>query len=353
MITIRKATRTSHGTETGWSDAYGDGEALFTGSGTVWTFKPGVGYYAIEGQVGEANAPGSYGIRLRSTSSRNSATALVAADLSGTYSSSGGNRNISFDRVDFDWNNGTSAGASGATRAVQWNAARPSTDIRLSNCFIHHSSGFGVYAQSISAGLLVDGCFFDSNGGATEYHHETLWVTSSSDFTFRNNTIKDTKNGALTGWLILGAVSTANIYNNVFACSAPTACATGGSGIIATWDANQYANSDISIYNNTFANLPTTGNPAIYFHHSGGAVDSNVSVQNNLFFTGAFYVTGATTNVCRVWRRPQVPGCQRADQSANLDLPGVGELGPATGVGDRSRCAYSVHQRQAGRRTGS
>ena len=296
LITIRKATPASHGTDVGWQDSYGDGEALFTGSDTVWSFKPGVGYYDISGTTGSAGVSRSYGIRLYSTSSRNSAAALVMADTSGTYSQTGNNDTITLDRIDFDWNNGTSAGSSGATRAVQWNASNPSRNIKLSNCYLHHSSGFAVYAAGVGSNLIVDNCFVERNGGATSSHHETFWVTGTNGFRLSNSTIKDTLPGALTGWVMLGDVSNALIYNNVFTCSNVSTCSTGGNGIIATWDANQYANSNVGIYNNTFANLPTSGNPSIYFYHSGGAADSNVNVQNNIFFTGAFSVVGAATN---------------------------------------------------------
>jgi hypothetical protein len=294
LITIKKATSADHGTEIGWQASYGDGEALFRGTSTVWTFMPGASYYVILGQRGSGNVPGSYGIRLTTSASRNSAVALVATDLNSLFSETGNNRFITLDSIEFDWNNGTAAGASGATRAVQWNAANDSSNLTLSNCYIHNSSGFGIYAGSVNANLAVENCFFERNGGSTNYHHETLWVTGTNGFTFRGNTIKDTVNGALTGWLMLGGVSNAYIYNNVFTCSSPSACATGGNGIIATWDANEYANTNVNIVNNTFANLPSNGNPAIYFKHSGGAVDANVNVLNNLFFTSTFSVVGAT-----------------------------------------------------------
>jgi hypothetical protein len=295
LITIRKATVADHGTNTGWSDSYGDGEALFTGNDTVWTFAPGVGYFEIFGQRAQPGVARSYGIRLYSTASRNSAATLLAPDLSGPYSSTGGNQHLYFDRVEFDWNNGTAAGAAGATRAVQWNTAVGNSGIHFTNCFVHHSSGFGIYAASIASDYVIDGCHFANNGGATTYHHETFWVTGTNGFTFRNNIIRDTQSGALTGWLMLGTVVNANIYNNVFTCSETTSCATGGNGIIGTWDSNTYANSNIQILNNTFANLPASGNPAIYFYHSGGAKDINVTVTNNVFFTVSFSVVGADT----------------------------------------------------------
>jgi hypothetical protein len=295
LITIKKATIADHGTSVGWSDSLGDGEALFTGNDSIWIFKPGVGYYEFLGQRGSGNTHGSYGFRITSTASRNSAAALVEPDLSGVYNSTGGNTHIYFSGIEFDWNNGTAVGASGATRAVQWNTAIGNTGIHFSNCYIHHSSGFGIYAASMASDFVVENCFFERNGGATVNHHETLWVTGVNGFTFRNNTIQDTVDGALTGWLMLGTVKNVDIYNNVFACTSPSACSTGGNGIIATWDNNVYVNSNINIFNNTFANFPTSGNPSIYFYHSGGAVDTNVVVRNNLYITGSFGITGATT----------------------------------------------------------
>jgi hypothetical protein len=47
VITIKKATVMDHGTATGWSDAFGDGVATFTGSLTFST-----PYFTVDGQVG-------------------------------------------------------------------------------------------------------------------------------------------------------------------------------------------------------------------------------------------------------------------------------------------------------------
>ncbi len=60
LTTIRKATVSSHGTDTGWNDTYGDGQAIFSGM----TFNSG--YYTIDGVTG--GGPGSwedgFGIRV-------------------------------------------------------------------------------------------------------------------------------------------------------------------------------------------------------------------------------------------------------------------------------------------------
>lgn len=294
-IYVKKATVADHGTGTGWTDTYGDGTATFSAGAPVWEFGPGTGYYDINGQFGTADTAGSYGFRLTSTTSRNSAEALAKPDTSGLYSSTGNHHGVIFRYVEFDWNNGTAAGGSGATRAVEWNTANNNNDLQFYYCYIHHSSGFGIYRNSGGTGYVVDHSYFVSNGGASTNHHETLWVTSVNGFTFSNNVIRDSLNGALTGWLMLGTVSNASIYGNVFECTTPSSCITGGNGIVATWDNNTYANTNITIVNNTFANLPTSGNPSIYFFHSGGADDTNVVCNNNLIYTASFGFTGCDT----------------------------------------------------------
>jgi hypothetical protein len=84
LITIKKAVPTgtvtpegvtlamaeAHGTDTGWSDTFGDGEAVFTSSSNPWTIA--TGYYYIDGQKGSGKNPGTFGIRLTSTASRSS-----------------------------------------------------------------------------------------------------------------------------------------------------------------------------------------------------------------------------------------------------------------------------------------
>ncbi|MGZ3795773.1 MAG: hypothetical protein ACXVB1_05390, partial [Pseudobdellovibrionaceae bacterium] len=68
FIYIKKATLTSHGTDTGWNSTYGDGEALFSSSDVLWYIQ--TGYLDIDGQKGTGKSPGNYGFRLYSTSSR-------------------------------------------------------------------------------------------------------------------------------------------------------------------------------------------------------------------------------------------------------------------------------------------
>jgi hypothetical protein len=318
-VYIKKAIAADHGTDTGWDADYGDGEALFSSTGIVWQFGPGTGYYTISGQKGTENTAGSYGFRLYTSASRNSAGALLKPNTNGTWAETGNHANVTLQYIEFDWNNGTAAGDSGATRAIDFNSANANPNFTVSHCYVHHSSGFGFYLGGIGSNLTIDHCCFEANGGSTVYHHETLWITSLNGLTFSNNVIKDTKAGALTGWLMLGAVSDARIYNNVFTCSAPTSAiySCGGNGIIATWDNGVYKNTNIEIVHNTFVDLPSSGNTAIYFYHSDGSDDSDVVCKNNLYFNTRFSWTGIDTQSSEACGGGQ--SCAGINQQTGID----------------------------------
>jgi hypothetical protein len=76
-ITIKKATIASHGTETGWDNAYGNGQAVFTG---VQSFR--TPYWTVDG-AGRTNATSGHGIKFVGTAGANT----NAIDIYGTAGS--------------------------------------------------------------------------------------------------------------------------------------------------------------------------------------------------------------------------------------------------------------------------
>jgi len=65
LIYIKKATVAAHGTETGWDNAYGDGVATFTASGTVIEFE--TAYWTFDG-VSRTSATSGHGFKILKTS---------------------------------------------------------------------------------------------------------------------------------------------------------------------------------------------------------------------------------------------------------------------------------------------
>ncbi|MGZ3806328.1 MAG: hypothetical protein ACXVB4_19100, partial [Pseudobdellovibrionaceae bacterium] len=70
-------------------------------------------------------------------------------------------------------------------------------------------------------------------------------------------------------------------------CSDSNFCSIGGNGVIATWNNDDYVNTNISIYNNTFAKLSGGYGPHILFAHATLA-DTGIELKNNLYYNSSF-----------------------------------------------------------------
>ncbi|MFH0853158.1 MAG: fibronectin type III domain-containing protein, partial [bacterium] len=73
-IYIKKATVASHGTETGWSSSYGDGQATFYSGGAV--FEVNMKYLSIDGATGSGTS--GYGIVLQTSGTKEFDSAIVS-----------------------------------------------------------------------------------------------------------------------------------------------------------------------------------------------------------------------------------------------------------------------------------
>jgi len=285
-IDIKKATAGDHGTDSEWQDSYGDGEALFTSSGSIWSFAPGSKYYHIDGQTGEGK--NGYGFRLYSTASRDSSVALVATDTSGKFDLTGDHRYITIEHVDFDWDNGEPSGPCNGAVAVAWRPAKPSHDIIFRNNYIHNASGGAMYFQG-GSNFVIDNNYVYQMGDETfggtcpglssHKHWETFWFTYIDNITFSNNVLENAYPNGQTGWVMFGDTMDVKVYNNVFFCSEEGMCAVGGNGIIASWTAN--TNHNIYIYHNTFVDLWDGGH--FLFQQGSGFYG-----RNNLYYNPSF-----------------------------------------------------------------
>jgi hypothetical protein len=255
LITIKRATIADHGTTTGWSDSFGQGQAFFAGS---WDFSSS--YWLIDGQVG--GGPGSwttgFGFKVKET-----------AD---TVISIGSNAsNITIRHVEAEGNGGDGDGGTGANDIFN-NYTAGTRNVTVS------------YAYFYNAGR----CIFFSRGSNmtfeyiyTGYHESTpgqhsevasIWTASPdprpTNYTFRYNVFTHAEG---TGGLIMDGDGL-YVYGNVF--YRPTGDNwEHGNGVIGTWTVNVLTQA--KVYNNTFINLstgwsilgtlftaPTTGNEA-------------------------------------------------------------------------------------------
>lgn len=317
LITIKKATTADHGTETGWSSTYGDGEAVFYSAGTTWTISSD--YYVIDGQSGSGKDPGGYGIRVYTTASRGTTATLVNAS---------GADHVTISHVEFDFNNGSAASSTAATR--MWGCWGVCDTITIESCYFHHSTGYVFYLGSYGTpahtqtNYVIDHCYFDTIGGGGSIasgHWELMWLLWATNFQFRYNTIENvfetlpTYNGQ-TGWLMMGGSTNTQIYGNLFFCSDEDYCDVGGNGVIATWSNDVYVNAGVYIYNNTFVDITSRDYaPKIYFYHNT-ANDTNVTVRNNLYYNSEWSWTGVDTQTHEACGGGQ--SCSGTDQQTGI-----------------------------------
>lgn len=300
VITLQKATPSDHGPSTGWLDSFGDGEALFSSTGRCMTMAQDVGYITINGVYGTPGSTGTYGIRMYSSASRDADSRIIEYDSGGLFISTGANHNVTLQYIELDFNNGTAKGSAAASKSFLWNPARDCNNWLLQNLYIHDSSGYAIYCDSGGTGWKVDHCFMDKNGGAggASAHYETMWWRNKVSSIVSNNTFRDTINGDITGWLMLGNNISTQVYGNLFYTTDPTGTtyAAGGNGIIATWSHVADVNDTLLIVNNTLVDIPTNGgfNPKIFFpeHTSEGSdFDRNVYIYNNLLMASSCSIT--------------------------------------------------------------
>jgi hypothetical protein len=263
VITIKKATIADHGTNTGWADAFGEGQAVFAGGNTVST-----SYWTFDGQVGDylTSGIGSYGFKFDFSEGQLAVT--NRADYN-TY------RYIDFDGITStgDYNYSADTKAVGAYSGNNWT---------VSHCALH--GGESLIQGGGNNWIVEYSYLYNARSSSSNYHTNIFFASAINGGTFRYNRIWNYRDEGLffTGWD--GPVSNVKVYGNVFFTDGTT---TYPRGIEMRQD---YSYSNILIYNNTFSRLntggilnrtPETGNTC-----SGCIATNNISYQSPNTLTG-------------------------------------------------------------------
>ena len=243
-IYIKKATVADHGTSTGWSDSYGDGQAAFA------SFYFVTGYYDIDGQVGGGPQSWDSGFGFTVISSKGKRVIFQA---------NSSNINIKHTEI-----TNTDATANGVNYGSLIYSFGNVTNVTFSYCKIHHvygcciQGGFsGIKNWTIEYSKVGDN-YGDSN-------HSEIWSRMGADnFTWRYNYIYSWRSTGAFYAVGPGSDGTGDanisenihIYGNIFDQGGTTA-----SWLIAAYrDGSydfQYARG-WRVYNNTFININST-----------------------------------------------------------------------------------------------
>jgi hypothetical protein len=243
LITIKKATASDHGTSTGWSDTYGDGQTQFN-SGLEFTSS----YWLIDGQTGggvENNWNKNFGIKITDTSD---GMAVIKIGQNGTAN------NVTIRHVEMQGKGSVSG--QGGSYSNDGLAIYGSSNVTLSYFWMH---GIGRCPFFVSPkNLLVEHGWVQSYYGSSDVHSEvaSIWgfSTSMGDVTFRYNLFTDIQS---TGGIMWDNSSNPSakltIHGNIF--YKPAGANWGrANGVVGGWTSNS-AFHNASVTNNSFINV--------------------------------------------------------------------------------------------------
>lgn len=267
-ITIRKATVANHGTATGWSDAYGDGQAVFSGSNQIES-----GYW-------DFNGVSEYGFKIDFSEGQGGLGVIGATGVTLRY--------IDFDGIAATGNYNYSAGTKGIV------IGRGVVNFLVSHCTVHGGEsliqeGDGIGNGADSTGTIVEySHFYNSRSSAPAFHSNVYFSTGSANGTFRYNLIHDYNDEGLffTGWE--GGPTGWKVYGNVFWSDGGE---TNPRGIEIRQD---YSYSGIEIYHNTFVNLGIGG--ILNRAPETGNICTSCVAKNNLSYNSPNTLSGMTAS---------------------------------------------------------
>lgn len=266
LITVQKATVASHGTDTGWSAAFGDGQAVFTN--TFYVLKSN---YLVDGVTG--GGPGSWtnGFGFFFDGRVNTAGVVCYVDSGCT------NVIVRHFEILGAGDDGTGNGCDGINHAYVTNVFMSDWYVRNMGRTIIFSRGHGLTFSN-----FYSGNFESTAGEHAEFASiQPDYADPVTNVTFINGIITHIEG---TGG-ILGTYDSLKVINVVFD---PVNGEGGANGYIATWTGSQMTRAQI--YNCTFL-----GGSTLFFNF-GAAVASGNVFSNNLVM-GA-YISPWSLNAC-------------------------------------------------------
>lgn len=255
LITVKKATASDHGTDTGWTAAMGDGQALFSGQVNFTT-----GYWVFDGMTG--GGPNSWKTGLGIKVSNTAATPVIRTEAS----------NVTIRHCEVVGNDGSAQG--GGSVGNDCFAFYGGNNITVSYCYAH-DAGRTIFFGG-SADTTIEYTYTGDLTSSSETHAETasiwnFWGTAINNWTFRYSVIGHAEG---TGGIIYEG-SNLTIHGCVFFREA--GLWDNANGVVGTWTVSTL--TGLKVYNCTFID---TDNLRAF-----GLLDGNDSgeVKNCLFYS--------------------------------------------------------------------
>jgi hypothetical protein len=277
-IMIKKATSSDHGTSTGWSSSYGDGQAVFGG----FTFD--TGYYEVNGQKrneSDWEDYSAYGISVKKSGGGSGSRLINIPDNKAN--------NITLKYLDIT------------------GESRQNPVDRAFYCVYKHANiyiGYSLFRNSAvpiltrgTSNVTLEYNYFDENLDIEGGHQEAISHQGGDDWTIRNNVFDAILD---TGVIVIlnsksGGESLAanqvqhyrwNVYGNIFWFNPNDSTAAWGVGNGVFCAINKQGVNDFTFHNNTIVNYKG--------YNAGVRYEGNVS--NSHAYNNIWYLTDKSTS---------------------------------------------------------
>lgn len=258
VISIKKATQSDHGTETGWDSGYGDGTAEFVSTLTFST-----DYWLLDGQSRSTWTNG-YGFKVSISAGGGKNITINGSHTTVRYLDCQGSGP---DDVGSPSNDGFYLNNAGLSNTFQ---------------YLHvHDQGRAPFIINTQTNCIVEYCFVARNETDAGQHSEGVSSQFCDGIIFRYNIWEDIEG---TGIIVAGNASGVVMFGNLcyWTTSYPNAGQAGtytSNGSFTSWTDETLNNS--FFYHNTII-LPATG--GLSFTCSNLGAGTNNAAVNNLYF---------------------------------------------------------------------
>jgi hypothetical protein len=272
VITIKKATSAEHGTDTGWSSAYGDGVATFTKGLDIAS-----SYWVIDGVTGGGPASWKTGFGFYIDTKAGGVGVSVS-------NGAGGFVTVRHAEIQGDGDDGDCTGCGEANDGVY--VGEGSNNV-FEYLYVHHQGRVPFFIRSDNTRIQYS--WVEHNESTPGEHSEGIsaWKGSTAEvrnLVVANNVWKDMEG---TGTLVCECDGW-DVYGNVFW---GVGNAGTGHGAVTSWSNSDVYN--VRIHNNTFVDT----SKGINFFVDGSYRRDNITAYNNLFYnTNATFEKVASHN---------------------------------------------------------
>jgi hypothetical protein len=268
-ISIKKATATDHGTDTGWQSSYGDGQAIFKG---LINFIRG--YYIWDGITGSGSNYNSYGFKIVPLSCP-SASQLLGIPGIGYSSNQVKNVRVSHAAM-IQCGVGDGTYNQVGIYSLAKDASSASSDITISNNYLSNASSNMLMRQARN--WTIANNYFDGNWSSADNHGQQISPATSSSIYLYNNIFKNSDTFIIGAHNEGGGNSYWLVFNNIAIGGALSAgFAMGESG-----ETNGLVSSHF--HNNTFIDVDFGGRGAVFVGTLTNVATQKSYAYNNLFY---------------------------------------------------------------------